>query len=192
MYQTQSDKLRQIVNHPNAEKTLWMVSATESVFFPIPPDIMLIPMTLAKPMRAFRYALGTTLASTIGALIGYLIGALFFQTIGSALLNVYGGENAFQIFKDYYISFGIWILMAGALTPIPFKVITISSGVVGLNPILFVIVSFGARGLRFFAIAFVVRYIGNAAQRWIEKYFAVLMIAFCIITATGFLILTLL
>ena len=118
---------------PKAVWFLSLVSFTESSIFPIPPDIILIPMIIAKRINAFFYALVCTISSVIGGIIGYCIGFFFFNSLGILIINYYGLQNQFNNFEQYYQLFGIWLVLGAGFTPFPFKFITIASGFFGFN-----------------------------------------------------------
>ena len=172
---------------------LWLaaVSFIESSFFPIPPDIMLIPMILATPKQAWKIAGVCTLASVIGAYLGYIIGSYFFQLIAEPLLNFYGYLEKFNEFKDLYTRYGAWIVFGAGITPFPYKIITIASGVVHLNLVVFTIASILARGLRFFIIAWLLKAYGEKMKDFIEKNLGWLSILFLILLIGGFALLKL-
>lgn len=165
----------------HADKALAGVSFVESSFFPIPPDVMLIPMVLAKKERWWQLALICTIASVLGAVLGYLIGALAYDIIGKPILDFYGKQGAFAELADTYNSeWGLLAVFAGAVTFLPYKLFTIFSGVTGLNFALFIVISVIGRGMRFFAVAFLLYKFGAPIQAEIEKrltLYAVLGIA---------------
>lgn len=167
---------------------LWLaaVSFIESSFFPIPPDIMLIPMILATPKQAWKIAGVCTLASVIGAYLGYAIGFYFFQLIAEPLLNFYGYLEKFNQFKNLYTEYGAWIVFGAGITPFPYKIITIASGVVHLNLAIFTVASILARGLRFFLIAWLLKAYGEKMKEFIEKNLGWLSILFLILLIGGF------
>ena len=136
---------------------LFAISFIESSFFPIPPDIMLIPMILATPKKAWKIATCCTIASVLGAYLGYAIGVYFFQLIAEPLLNFYGYLEKFNQFKNLYTEYGAWIVFGAGITPFPYKIITIASGTVHLNLAVFTLASIAARGLRFFLIAWLLK-----------------------------------
>ena len=168
-------------SHRKASWFLVLISFAESSFFPIPPDILLIPMILAKRLKAWFYALICTLSSVTGGLAGYAIGIFFYASIGSAIVEIYGLSDSFNHFEDYYNQYGIWIVLGAGFTPFPFKFITIASGVFNLNIFLFVIVAMIARGLRFYLIATLLFIFGNAIKNLIDKYFNLLVGLFFIL-----------
>jgi len=154
---------------PHAMWTLGAISFAESSFFPVPPDIMLIPMSLARPQRAYVMALWCTVASVFGGLVGYAIGALLYDSIGLWLINLYGYANKVDAFRAAYAEWGAWIILLKGLTPIPYKVVTITSGFAAYNIWLFVLFSVITRGARFFILAFLLHRYGEQAREIIEK-----------------------
>jgi len=154
---------------PHAVWILGAVAFAESSFFPVPPDIMLIPMSLARPDRAFRLAAWCTLASVAGGLLGYAIGALLYDSLGLWLIQLYGYGNKVEAFRAAYAQWGAWIILLKGLTPIPFKIVTITSGFAGYNFGLFVLFSVITRGGRFFLLAFLLNRYGVQAREIIEK-----------------------
>src|SRR5947208_664864 len=139
---------------PHAAWVMGAVSFVESSFFPIPPDAMLIPMSLARPDKAWYYATVCTLSSVAGGLLGYLIGSLLYDSVGHWLIQIYGYGDKVEAFREAYARWGTWIILLKGLTPIPYKVVTITSGFAGYNIFLFVICSIIARGMRFYLVAF--------------------------------------
>ncbi len=170
---------------------LAVISFVESSFFPIPPDIMLIPMILATPKQAWKIAGVCTVASVIGAYLGYIIGFYFFQLIAEPLLNFYGYLDKFNEFKNLYNEYGAWIVFGAGITPFPYKIITIASGVVHLNLVVFTIASVIARGLRFFLIAWLLYAYGEKMRTFIEKNLGWLSILFLVLLIGGFALLKL-
>ncbi len=179
-------------SHRKASWFLVLVSFAESSFFPIPPDILLIPMVLAKRLRAWFYALICTLSSVVGGLAGYAIGYFFYTNIGSSIVKLYGLSDSFNLFESYYNQYGIWIVLGAGFTPFPFKFITIASGVFNLNIILFIIVAIIARGLRFYLIASLLYIFGNVIKNLIDKYFNLLVSLFFILLIGSIMIIKLL
>ena len=167
--------------HKNAKWYLSLISFAESSFFPIPPDILLIPMALASKARALFYAFMCTLFSVLGGILGYAIGYFFYNSVGIYIVELYHLENSFNIFEDYYKEFGILIVLGAGITPFPYKFITIASGVFGLNIFLFIIVSIIGRGLRFYLIAILLYFFGEKIKLIIDKYFNILTIVFFIL-----------
>lgn len=156
--------------HRHASWALGLVSFLESSVFPLPPDALLIPMGLANRAKAFRYALICTVASVLGGLAGYLIGWLLYDTIGRAILDFYGMQEKFSTFVSWYHEQGALIVLFAGITPFPYKVITIASGVAGLDLMVFTIASIVARGLRFYLVAALLFWFGPTARRILEKH----------------------
>jgi len=151
---------------------MWMLGAiafAESSFFPVPPDVMLIPMSLARPQRAYVMALWCTVASVSGGLLGYAIGALLYDSVGAWLIHLYGYGNKVEAFRAAYAQWGAWIILLKGLTPIPYKIVTITSGFANYNLGLFIVFSIIARGTRFFVLAFLLHRYGEQARHFIEK-----------------------
>lgn len=154
---------------PHALWTMGAVSFAESSFFPVPPDIMLIPMALARPERAYVMAAWCTLTSVLGGLLGYSIGALLYDSVGAWLISLYGYGDKVEAFREAYAQWGAWIILLKGLTPIPYKVVTITSGFAGYNLGLFLLFSVITRGARFFVLAFLLHRYGDRARHIIEK-----------------------
>ncbi len=154
---------------PYALWILGAVSFMESSFLPVPPDIMLIPMSLARPERAWRFAAVCTLTSVAGGMLGYLIGAVLYDSVGLWLIRLYGYGDKVEAFRAAYAQYGHWIILLKGLTPIPYKIITIASGFAGYNFGLFVLLSLLTRGLRFFAEAFLLKRYGDRARTMLEE-----------------------
>ena len=167
--------------HKNAKWYLSLISFAESSFFPIPPDILLIPMALASKANALFYAFICTLFSVLGGILGYAIGYYFYNSVGIYIVDFYHLENSFNIFESYYKEFGVLIVLGAGITPFPYKFITIASGVFGLNIFLFIIVSIIGRGLRFYLIAILLYFFGEKIKLIIDKYFNFLTIVFFIL-----------
>ncbi len=172
----------------NALWILGIVSFIESSFFPIPPDIMLIPMVVSQPKKAWKIAGIATFASVIGGYFGYAIGYYGYDVIAKPLLSFYGYLEQFENFKQYYNEYGAWIVFAAGITPFPYKVITIASGVVAMNLVTFGVASVVARGLRFFMVAGLLYFFGESIKKFIEKHFNLLSILFFILLFGGFLL----
>ena len=167
--------------HKNAKWYLSLISFTESSFFPIPPDLLLIPMALANRVKALFYAFICTLSSVIGGVAGYAIGYFFYNSLGIFIVEFYHLENSFNVFENYYREFGILIVLGAGITPFPYKFITIASGVFGLNIFLFIFISIIGRGLRFYLIAILLYFFGEKIKLIINKYFNFLTFVFFIL-----------
>src|SRR5262245_51962370 len=154
---------------PAAAWIMGGVSFVESSFFPIPPDVMLIPMSLARPDKAYSYAFLCTWTSVAGGVLGYLIGSVLYDSVGQWLIGLYGYGDKVEAFREAYNQYGAWIILLKGLTPIPYKIVTITSGFAGYNLLLFILLSFVARGMRFYFLAFLLHRYGPHAKEIIEK-----------------------
>jgi membrane protein YqaA with SNARE-associated domain len=154
---------------PYATWLMGIISFIESSFFPIPPDVMLIPMMLARPDRAYFFATVCTLTSVAGGVLGYAIGALLYDTVGLWLIQLYGYGNKIETFRELYAEWGAWIIIGKGVTPIPYKLVTIVSGFAGYSLVMFILCSFIARGIRFYVLAFLFRRYGSKAREILEK-----------------------
>lgn len=165
---------------------LFLVAFAESSFFPIPPDVMIIPMVLATPQKAWRIAGLATFASVIGGYFGYIIGSCFFDLIAKPLLEMYNALDQFKEFENYYHLYGAWIVFGAGITPFPYKIITIASGVVHLDLFIFTIASVLARGIRFFLVAWLLKKYGAPMKVFIEKNLGWLSVLFLILLIGSF------
>jgi membrane protein YqaA with SNARE-associated domain len=154
---------------PYALWILGAISFMESSFLPVPPDIMLIPMSLARPERAWRFAAVCTLTSVAGGMLGYYIGAALYDSVGLWLIRLYGYGDKVEAFRSAYAQYGHWIILLKGLTPIPYKLITIASGFAGYGFGWFVLLSLLTRGARFFAEAFLLKRYGARARTMLEE-----------------------
>src|SRR5271169_5822670 len=154
---------------PHASWILGCVSFAESSFFPAPPDTMLIPMSLARPDRAWFFATVCTLTSVAGGVLGYVIGAYLYDSVGHWLISLYGYGDKVEAFREAYARWGTWIILLKGVTPIPYKIVTITSGFAGYSLGLFILFSIVARGTRFFLAAFLISRYGPQAREIIEK-----------------------
>ncbi|MEC5325718.1 MULTISPECIES: YqaA family protein [unclassified Aurantimonas] len=173
----------------HAERALAAVSFIESSVFPIPPDVLLIPMVIADRAKWFRIALVCTVASVLGAFLGYAIGALFFDLVGRPILELYGKADAFAELTARYNSWGGWAVLFAAMTPFPYKVLTIFSGVTGLNLVTFTVVSIIGRGVRFFLVAWLLNRYGAPIKGFIENNLGMLFTLFMVLLVGGFVVL---
>lgn len=177
-----------LAGRPHAERWLAFVSFADSSFFPLPPDLLLAPMCLARPERAMRYALVCTITSVLGALLGYAIGALLYDVIGVPLLHFYGYEAKFQEFAVDIGKDGFLWMLAFASLPIPYKVATIAAGSIHLSLVTVIVASLLGRGGRFFLVAWLIRRYGVEAQRLIDDHFEKLSLAFVALFVGGFIV----
>jgi membrane protein YqaA with SNARE-associated domain len=170
---------------------LWImgaVSFAESSFFPVPPDVMLIPMSLARPQRAWLYAVVCTITSVLGGILGYYIGAGLYDSVGQWLIHLYGLSDKVEAFRASYAEWGAWIIIGKGLTPIPYKLVTITSGFAGYNLWLFVLCSVVARGGRFFIVAILLNRYGDAIRAQIEKRLGMWVAIGAAVLVLGFVI----
>ena len=180
------DTMIKLSSTPHAMWFLFIVAFAESSFFPIPPDVMLIPMILATPNKAWKIAGLATFASVAGGYFGYGIGVFAFDFIAKPILEFYNAFAQFQEFEKYYHEYGAWIVFGAGITPFPYKIITIASGVVHLDLIVFTIASVLARGMRFFLVAWLLKKYGPPMKIFIEKHLGILSIIFLILLIGGF------
>lgn len=158
-----------LAEHPRSLSALGVVSFVESSFFPIPPDILMIPMIIARPSRAWLIATIALVTSVLGGLFGYFIGAVLFDSVGQPILEFYGKTEAGATFAQHFNEYGAWAVLIAGVTPFPFKVITIVSGWTGLSLPVFVISAIAARGLRFFIVAGLLWQFGEPIRDFIER-----------------------
>ncbi len=170
---------------PHAVWMLALISFAESSFFPIPPDVLLIPLILAAREKAWRFALVCTVASVVGGYAGYGIGALLYEAVAEPILAFYGYLGKFESFSALYQEWGAWIVAAGGLTPIPYKVITIASGAVHLDPTVFGVASAVSRGARFFLEAALLWYFGPSIRRFLEGNLKLTLTAVFVVGVLG-------
>ncbi|MBF9027021.1 DedA family protein [Rhodobacterales bacterium LSUCC1028] len=175
-----------LAGHRHALWALAIVSFAESSIFPIPPDILMIPMILARPNRAFLIASVCLIASVLGGIAGYAIGALFYDQIGAPILAALGKADAMAEFNTRFNDLGFWPVLIAGLTPFPYKVITIMSGWTGLPLGTFIVTSIIARGIRFFVIAALLRQFGAPLRDFIERRLGLMFTVFIIILLGGF------
>ncbi|MBG6157474.1 membrane protein YqaA with SNARE-associated domain [Labrenzia sp. EL_13] len=174
---------------PRAPAALGSVSFVESSVFPIPPDILLIPMVIARREKAWWYALLCTVASVAGGVLGYLIGMFLFEQVAVPILSFYGKMEKFDEFRDVFNHWGWWFVFIAGLTPFPYKVITIASGVAGLSLPVFVVASIVSRGLRFFVVAGLLYLFGPVIKDFIEKRLGLMFTLFVVLLVGGFIML---
>ena len=168
---------------------LAIVAFVESSVFPIPPDVLMIPMILAQPRKAFQIAALCTVSSVLGGLAGYWIGLGLFDAVGRPVLEFYGKDAYFAEFAARYNEWGAWAVLVAGVTPFPYKVITIMSGATGLSLPVFILASIVARGLRFFLVATLLWKFGPPIRDFIEKRLGLMFILFCILLFGGFYVL---
>ena len=175
-----------LATSPSALWALAIVAFIESSVFPIPPDVLMIPMVLATPRKAWLIAGIATVSSVLGGLLGYAIGALLFDSVGQPILTALGKGDAMAEFNTRFNDFGFWAVLGAGITPFPFKVITIMSGWTGMPLATFVVTSIIARGLRFFIVAGLLWKFGAPIRDFIEKRLGLVFTLFLVILIGGF------
>jgi membrane protein YqaA with SNARE-associated domain len=186
MFKRLYDWTLSLAGRSSAPYALGGVSFAESSFFPIPPDVVLAPMVLAKPENAWRYALICTVASVFGGLLGYMIGALFFQTVGEWVISIYGGKDKIDSLLALYREYGALLILIKGLTPIPYKFVTIASGVAGYDLFWFIVLSIITRGIRFYSVAAAMTTFGEPIKRIMDKHGSLIMAGFLVALIGGF------
>lgn len=182
------DWTMRLAAHPHALAWLAFIACIESIFFPIPPDVMIIPMVLAAREKAWKIAAVATIASAVGGVIGYGVGYFLYEEIGRPIIDFYGYADKYTTFQGWYDAYGAWIVGAGGFTPIPYKVITIASGVVQLDFTTFLVVSIISRGARFFLVAALLWRFGAPIRGFVEARLGLLAAIFFIMLFLGFLV----
>ena len=178
-----------IIAKSESRNALWVMAAisfAESSFFPLPPDLMLVPMGIANRRRIWLYALVCTIASVLGGILGYAIGAFLFDSVGLWLMNLYGLTEKMQTFREWYQVNGHWAILLKGLTPIPYKIVTITSGLAGYSFTWFVILSIVTRGARFFLLAGLIYMFGEPIRDFIERRLGLTLAAMALVIVGGF------
>jgi membrane protein YqaA with SNARE-associated domain len=171
-----------------APHALFCVSFAESSFFPIPPDVMLIPMVLAQRSNAWAYAILATVSSVLGGIAGYAIGYFFMDTVGQTILEFYGKTKGFEQFKAMFNEWGVWILIIKGMTPIPYKILTITAGVTHMPLVPFVLASIIARAMRFFLVAALLCWFGPPIREFIERRLTLVTTVGVVLLVGGFVV----
>ncbi len=192
MLRTLYDKVMRLAAHPRAVWWLAFISFLESSIFPIPPDVLLVPLVLARRERAFRYAAVCTAASVVGGWVGYAIGYELFEAVGQRVIDFYHLNDAFAKFRDTFNENGFAIILAKGLTPIPYKIVTITAGLTHFDLLEFSIASVITRGGRFFGVAALLWYYGEPIRTFIERYLTWVTMGALVLIVGGFLLLKLL
>lgn len=169
-----------------APAALFWVSFVESSFFPIPPDVMLIPMVIAQRVKAWWYATIATIGSVIGGAFGYAIGYFAFESVGKPILELYGKSESFGEFTQWFNEWGVWILIAKGWTPFPYKVLTITAGVTHMPFLEFMLASVVARAMRFYLVAGLLYFFGEPIRDFIEKRLTLVTSVFVVLLVGGF------
>ena len=181
------NKTMALAGHPQAIFLLGAVSFIEASFFPIPPDVMLIPMVLMNPSRAWLFALVATAFSVLGGVFGYIIGTFSYEHIAEPLLYSLGKEAEMINFSNKYNEIGFWAVITAGISPIPYKVVTIMSGATNLNFAVFLGASMASRGVRFFVVAGLLHFYGHEIRDFIERYLNWVFMLFVILLIVGFI-----
>jgi membrane protein YqaA with SNARE-associated domain len=187
MLRTLYGRVMTLAASPHASWWLALIAFAEASFFPIPPDVMLVPMALARPRSAWRFALICTLASVAGGALGYLIGYAVFDQLAQPILRLYGYGAAYAAFQAKFQEYGLWIILIKGLTPIPYKIVTIAAGAARFDFALFMLASVITRGARFFLAATLLHYYGDAVRVFIERRLTLVTSAFAVALVGGFL-----
>ncbi len=174
---------------PYGVPALFLLAFAESSFFPVPPDVLLIALAISIPARAFRFAFVCSLGSVLGGILGYSIGFEFYDLIGKPIIEFYHGQEKFEEIRQLYDQYGTWAVFIAGLTPIPYKVFTIASGVFNFKFVTFMLASIVSRSLRFFAVSALIWFFGPKIKHFIDKYFNLLVMAFTIALIGGFVLL---
>jgi membrane protein YqaA with SNARE-associated domain len=192
MFRRLYDWTLRLAGHRHAMRSMAAISFAESSFFPIPPDVMVVPMIIARRDQAYLIATVCTLASVLGGVAGYAIGMFLYDSVGQWLIRLYGMGDGIEEFRATYREWGIWIVLLKGLTPIPFKLVTIASGIAGFSFPKFVIAATITRGARFYLIAWLLRRYGAPVQEFIEKRLTLVGIATLVCLIGGFALVALL
>lgn len=174
---------------PYGTWVLFLLAVAESSFFPVPPDVLLIALSLSLPHRSFFYAAVCSAGSVLGGVIGYYIGAVFMQILGCPIVGFYHGERIFDRLAFAFNQHSFWAIFIAAVTPIPYKIFTIAAGALKTDLGIFLLASLLGRPLRFFSVALLIFLFGRRVKAFIEKYFNLLSILFVILLIGGFIVL---
>lgn len=183
------EKLWRIADTRGAGFVLAAVAFTESIFFPIPPDLLLIPMALSRRDRAFRLAVNIMVFSVLGGIAGYFVGHYFMDAVGMPIVELYGLEDKYLTVKDWYEEYNAMAVALAGLTPIPYKLCTLTAGAFGVNFPVFIIASTLSRGFRFFVIAGLIYMFGDKVRFFLEKRFDLVALATGLLVVAGFAVL---
>lgn len=173
--------------HPKALWWLAAISFAESSFFPIPPDVMLVPMVLADRRRAWVIAGVCLIASVLGGMLGYYIGYALLETIGQWIVSLYHMENGVAQFQEWYDRWGLWVILIKGMTPIPYKIVTIASGIAHFSLPIFIVASIVTRGIRFYLVAGLLYWYGEPIRAFIERRLTLVTTLFVVCLVGGFI-----
>ncbi len=180
------DWMMRLAGSERAPSALFWVSFIESSFFPIPPDVMLVPMCLARRDKAWWYATIATVGSVLGGILGYAIGYYFYEALGEPILKFYGKADKYNEFRSVFNDYGVWIIIVKGMTPIPYKLITIAAGLSHMALVPFMIASIIARAMRFFLVAGLIYWFGAPIQEFIERRLTLVTTVFVVGLVGGF------
>lgn len=180
------DRLWRMADTAGATRVLAIASFTESIFFPIPPDLLLIPMALAKREKAMRLALICLISSVLGGIVGYFLGYFFMEVVGMPIVRFYGLLDKYDAIQVWYETYDAWAVAIAGLTPVPYKVCTLTAGAFRIDFFVFIVASILSRGLRFFVIAGLIYLFGEKVRYFLERRFDLVLIAFTILGIAGF------
>ena len=180
------DKCMEWISGPSGAWVLFLIAFIESSFFPLPPDIFLIAMCVAIPLKAFRYAAICSLGSVLGGGFGYGLGYWFMDSVGMPIVEWYGFSDKYELVQHYFKEYDVWIVGTAGFTPIPYKLFTITAGFVQSNFVTFMVVSLFARSARFFFVAALIWKFGPWIKKFIDRYFNIISIVFVVLLAGGF------
>ncbi len=174
---------------PEGERALFLIAFAEASFFPIPPDMLLIPLAVGAPGKALRFAAVCTVGSVLGAMLGYLLGLQFYEVLGRRIIEFYGAQDGYQQTRELYQNWDAIAVAVAGFTPIPYKVFTIAAGVFHINFLTFLLASLLSRGARFFLVGGLILWFGPEIKRFMDRYFNLLTVVFGVLMIGGFLIL---
>ena len=173
---------------PYGSWALFLLAFSESSFFPIPPDVLLIALAVAVPRKSMRFALICSVGSVLGGCFGYLIGWHFMSSVGDKIVAFYGLDSKVDYIGNLYRNYDAWAIGIAGFTPIPYKVFTIAAGMFKINFVVFILASFVSRSARFFLVGGLIYLFGPRIQRFIEEYFNILAVAFTVLLIAGFVV----
>jgi membrane protein YqaA with SNARE-associated domain len=173
---------------PYGTWALFLLAFAESSFFPIPPDVLLIAMCVARPERSFKYALVCSAGSVLGGCLGYLIGWQFMASVGNRIVDFYGLTDKVDTIEALYNTYDAWAVGIAGFTPIPYKVFTIAAGMFKINFSVFMLASMGSRSARFFIVGGLIRLFGPRIQHFIDRYFDLLAVTFTVLLVGSFVL----
>jgi membrane protein YqaA with SNARE-associated domain len=173
---------------PYGTWALFLLAFCESSFFPIPPDVLLIALAVALPKKAFKYALVCSVGSLLGGCLGYLIGWQFMVGLGDGIIRFYGLQDKYEYIRRLYVTYDAWAVGIAGLTPLPYKVFTITAGAFRINFVVFLVASAVSRSARFFLVGGLIYLFGPKIQSFIDRYFNTLVIVFVILLILGFVV----